>query len=385
MVNKKIKAEVYMSLFLLFETIIWFIIKLANIMNVEWWHILYTNMFTFIIYYCIFYNKQREKLIYPLLTMVVSLTTLGIISYLIPNFKELNIILKIWMFFLITLIIIPLYIYTNQSIKNKIDIKKIENSYKDVYKYEYYREIMNEYSPAVLSLIYNRKIKYSDALVATILDLKLKGYIDIEDKGIKVLNRETKNLLKNESLIYEKLEKNKNAKKVIYFKDVANIFSNTYFKKEWKSTIKMEAEEKKLCSSISVAFNILEKISIISFFALIIIPLLLFLILRKSDLDINNLVSYLIIVVIHSTLLCSTGILRKFNKINFFVRTQEGVDLQCKMSGLKNYIKDYSKLREKDLNDLILWEDYLIYTIIFDLKGNLDKEAEKLYKKLINI
>ena len=83
--------------------------------------------------------------------------------------------------------------------------------------------------------------------------------------------------------------------------------------------------------------------------------------------------------------MCSTGILRKFNQRNFFVRTKEGVELQCKMSGLKNYIKDYSKLNERDLNELVLWEDYLIYAVIFNLKGNLDKEAEKLYERLTNI
>ena len=382
--NKKLGAEIYMSLFLLFETIIWFIIKITNMVNVEWWHILYTNIFTFIIYCCIFYNK-REKLITPFITMVVTLTTLGIILFLIPNFKEINIVLKIWLFFLVTLIITPVCTYVNQSVKNNIEIKKIEDNYKDVHKYEYYREIINEYSPAVLSLVYNRKIKYSDTLVATILDLKLKNYIDIEDEGIKILKKETKNLLQNEKLIYEKLERKKNTKRITNFKDVANIFSNTYFKKEWKTKIKMEAEEKKLCSSRLVAFDVLEKIFIISFFTFLIIPLLL--IAGKLNFNITtniNIITYLIIVTVHCVLMCSTGALRKFNERNFFVRTKEGVDLQCKMSGLKNYIKDYSKLEERALNELVLWEDYLIYTIIFDLKGNLDKEVERLYERLIN-
>ena len=381
--NKKPKVEIYMSLFLLFETIIWLIIKIKNIMNVEWWHILYTNLFTFCIYCWIFYNK-REKIIAPLLTMVASLTTLGIFSFLIPHFEEINIILKIWLFFLIALIIIPVYIYINQSIKNIMEIKKIEDNYKDVDKYEYYREIINEYSPAVLSLIYNRKIKYSDTLVATILDLKLKNYISIEDNGIKILNDGSKDLSQNEKLIYEELAKKKNAKNITKFKDIANIFSNNNFKKEWKVKIKTEAEEKKLCFSRIIAFNILEKISMISFFAMIIIPLFLFLIKIEFSIP-TDVVVYLILVTIHSTLIFSTGFLREFNQRNFFVRTEEGVSLQCKMSGLKNYIKDYSKLEKRALNELVLWEDYLIYAIIFDLKGNLDKEVERLYEKLIKI
>ena len=96
-----------------------------------------------------------------------------------------------------------------------------------------------------------------------------------------------------------------------------------------------------------------------------------------------NLISCLIVIVIHLAIIFGTGLLRKFNKGYLFVRTKKGLELQSKMSGLKNYIKDYSELAEKDLNQLKLWDDYLIYAVIFNLKGNLDIEARKLYEKLI--
>lgn len=98
-----------------------------------------------------------------------------------------------------------------------------------------------------------------------------------------------------------------------------------------------------------------------------------------------NLIAILILIVIHFALIFMAIWSKKFNKRNLFVKTKEGVDLQCKMSGLKNYIKEYSKLEERELKELVLWEDYMIYAIIFDLKGNLDKEAKKLYEKLVNI
>lgn len=363
-------------------------IKITNIMNVEWWYILYTNIFTFIIFTCMFYYKinKRKKLMLPFLTMVISCTLLGIAFIVIPHYHEIHFILKCWLIFLVILILIPMGIYIIQSIKNKKEIQKIENQYKDnIQKYDYYRDIIQKYSPAILSLVYNRKIQYADTLVATILDLELKNYIQIEDKGIQVFEKDTKDIPQNEKYIYDRLKGNVGKSKLISFDETANIFSDYDLKREWKYVIKEEAEKEGLCSSKLIAFQIFEKICVFSFFALIIISVCIIMLGRKNfNIQTDaNLISCLIVIVIHLAIIFGTGLLRKFNKRYLFVRTKKGLELQSKMSGLKNYIKDYSELAEKDLNQLKLWDDYLIYAVIFNLKGNLDIEARKLYEKLI--
>lgn len=42
-----------------------------------------------------------------------------------------------------------------------------------------------------------------------------------------------------------------------------------------------------------------------------------------------------------------------------------------KAKGLKRYISDYSLLKEKGLNDLVIWEDYLILAIALDVNKNV--------------
>ncbi len=67
---------------------------------------------------------------------------------------------------------------------------------------------------------------------------------------------------------------------------------------------------------------------------------------------------------------------------NKFVKTQKGYDIYIKILGLKNYIKDYSMISERELEEMSIWEDYLIYAIIFNNISNLNKDALKFYNKL---
>jgi len=39
---------------------------------------------------------------------------------------------------------------------------------------------------------------------------------------------------------------------------------------------------------------------------------------------------------------------------------------------------DYSLLNEKSKNELIIWEEYLIYSVIFDLNDTIVQEMSKL-------
>lgn len=43
-----------------------------------------------------------------------------------------------------------------------------------------------------------------------------------------------------------------------------------------------------------------------------------------------------------------------------------GETINENLEGLKNYLRDFSSINEKDEKSLILWEDYLIYSVIFN-------------------
>ena len=54
------------------------------------------------------------------------------------------------------------------------------------------------------------------------------------------------------------------------------------------------------------------------------------------------------------------------SKKNSYIRTAKGEAINENLEGLKNYLKDFSLMNEKNEKSLILWEDYLIYAVIFN-------------------
>ena len=56
------------------------------------------------------------------------------------------------------------------------------------------------------------------------------------------------------------------------------------------------------------------------------------------------------------------------------VRTKKGEQVNEKLEGLKKYLEDFSSLENKSEEELILWEDYLIYSVIFNQNEKIIKE-----------
>ncbi len=74
--------------------------------------------------------------------------------------------------------------------------------------------------------------------------------------------------------------------------------------------------------------------------------------------------------------------IRYFNKN--YRRTIKGKNLLNKAYALKNYLKDYSLIKNRTEKELILWEYYLIYAIILDVNVKLpDKIIEKYVKDIV--
>ena len=65
-------------------------------------------------------------------------------------------------------------------------------------------------------------------------------------------------------------------------------------------------------------------------------------------------------------------------KSRSYKRTKEGEVLNRKIEGLKNYLKDFSLLTEKEQQELILWEEYLIYSVIFNINHKIINELSSL-------
>ena len=61
----------------------------------------------------------------------------------------------------------------------------------------------------------------------------------------------------------------------------------------------------------------------------------------------------------------------------FYKRTPKGKEINKKLEGLKLYLKDYSLLSEREYKEIELWEEYLIYSVMFGQNKNVIEEYEK--------
>ena len=63
-----------------------------------------------------------------------------------------------------------------------------------------------------------------------------------------------------------------------------------------------------------------------------------------------------------------------------YIRTEIARNLNNEIDGLKNFLKDFSVIEHRDKKEFIIWKEYLIYAILFDINNKAVSE----YKEIIN-
>lgn len=227
---------------------------------------------------------------------------------------------------------------------------------------DYYREILKEFSTAELSYIDNLKIEERRDIASTILKLKLKNKIDIVENQIIVLDSNTNQLKKTEKFILEHIKEGR---------------IKIYKSGQFETYFMAEAIEDGLISKNRGEGNKTKK----SYLKGIVITVILFMLAYLWGLNFDNLIELFgnetipTIGLVFSNLACMITIfilpiyLLAYNVIQstLYLRTKKGEELNKKIEGLKKYIRDYSSLYGKGRKDLIIWEEYLIYSVIFDI------------------
>ena len=268
--------------------------------------------------------------------------------------------------FIITVIYFGIKIAYKKYIKEKQDKKDYKNE-------SYYREIIPELSPAVLSYIYNFQLNEKD-IVGTLLGLQLKKKIDIKNK-IEIKDISEENLTENEKYIFQNLKNG----------TLKNINMTL-----WEQKVILDCKQKGLLEEKqNIKREIIKKITIS-----IIMYIVIFILFNKSPYIFNKYVanndSFIILFFIIMLILFFTMIIYPYktavyiktyyfmNKLNPYIRNKKAKEINEKLEGLKNYIKDYSMINERKKEEIDIWEDYLIYSVIFD-------ENIKIVKDVINM
>lgn len=262
----------------------------------------------------------------------------------------------------VSLLIHSLFVKIFQVYKEKKDIKKIEQRLSlNKIDYLYYRDILEGYSPAVLAFCYKKDIKLDDIIVSTLLDLERKNKIKIQNGKINTNTDINKIDISN----YEKIILSYyNKKKTISKKD---LYTKIMDETEKKGLIRLGNKKEVNSTYIMELF-----MAWIIIYILITIPLFV----GQSSLGIWLFAFYFL------TFLCIPIYKAIQSKIRFIIRTKKGIEISAKMQGLKRYIEEFSRIQDEGIENIELFEEYVIYAIIFDLRGNLNREVEELYMKL---
>lgn len=251
----------------------------------------------------------------------------------------------------------------------------------------YFRDIPSDLSPAAVGILVDRKINKNE-ISASILDLIRRKIIGIEKQD----NNSYDFILKEE---YESLSKVDQKLVILIFgnETTKRINSNkikkiTYNKFDsFKDAVINELEEKELMGNympqLSEVNGIMFEIGIILLFTpLFFISVLLFLgysvVRYRNNFYIWILKMLNIILVIISILMNNTvphisiyfsiiaiiiiSVMLKKLPVKLKIKcTDKGIEEYKKWHGLRNFLMDFSKIDEKEIPEVTLWEKYLVY------------------------
>ena len=284
---------------------------------------------------------------------------------------------------LIAINVILIIVYLKKTIKYKKYLKTL-NKYKPTTELEYYRDLPDENSTpgeAIKTMDINLNqftpTNFGKVFSATILDLALKGYIEIlQEKNeknkdvvkISILKESNGQLKSDEEYILDFVKNAANGKEYITLKElekyiqehpskVENLLKNTSTKINnqliSKQIIdKQQQDEYKKYKNKQFAYGF-TSIFLVGFtLILFAIPAIIFII---------------------NFILCGK-IAKRLN-----VLTQKGTDMQEQWKGLKKYMEDFSMLDKREVPELVIWEKYLVYATAFGIADKVIKQLKIVY------
>ena len=248
---------------------------------------------------------------------------------------------------------------------------------------KYYRDIPNEKAtPADAAFLYYFKNSTFSAHIpeiisATMLDLCMKKYLSFEVSNnkkdeIKVVltpNMDISLLPRDEIIIYQMLEKVSSNKEFTMkdFEKYCKKHSSSFIKQynSIEPNVKNEVEfqgnyDKKLIEQYN-NWTVKELGFIFLFIASI----------------------FLMLASIIPSIICSVYCFKI--SARYLTLTQKGTDEKEAWIGLKNYMEDFSMMKEKEVPELALWEKYLVYATAFGISDKVLKQLKVVYPQITDM
>lgn len=277
-------------------------------------------------------------------------------------------------------------------IKGKIQISK-ENKYiKNTNPYIYYRELPNNFGIGVTSLLIDSTIENYKDIVAIILDLCARKYLNLikqDDKYvIKILKDIDEELLSNEKYILTLLKNN----------DIKNINYQTWYNYCMQDGIDLGLyyhKEMQISNDSLLSPNKIVKSLKIHLLISVITGILIF-VLSLFWGNIKNafycglfcsILTFVILIVPFGLINIIAGFKNKTQEINYkniientLPKTKKGIEELQKLYSFKAFINDFGHFVDKQVDEVVLWDRYLSYAQVFGLTKEIIKTG---YRELI--
>ncbi len=280
--------------------------------------------------------------------------------------------------FILGLALIPVMIVLNIIMAIRMYFK-YDRELRPEMQLDYYRELPQDITPAVLSQLMSLTGAGTKDLMATLMDLVRKGYLKLEelpvgrqkDYRFSILNKDTASLKEHETdlihwLIYiigngesvtlKEIEK--------YAKDSFN--QSTFFHnyKHWLNTVKNEFSKFDYFNTSKPGLTAALKTVLWEIAGVILLMVAAFL----FRIPWYVLIPLLFVVIITGMGLIGYGVaIRK--------KTQVGINEYHKWSAFKRFLLHFSNMKDYEIPSIVVWEHYLVYAISLGI-------AEKVIAKL---
>ena len=226
----------------------------------------------------------------------------------------------------------------------------------------YVRDMEVKYSPAILSYLQNQKLENEKDIIASILDLCAKKYFDIRKVGEnrytleKGSNQNSNILPTDEKYLYDKIV----AKEKIDFY-------------EWKEIVIEEFNNFGFFKYKHMSLTVI-------FFILFMIIMLLFAIVYAIN-PRTELTQFFIIVfftlfeiaLLEPCLIIISKIIQNNEKYIAGIYTSAGAKEMKRWDQYKNFLKDYTLIKNRKIDSVIVLEKHIAYAIVLNVNKDYTK------------
>lgn len=271
------------------------------------------------------------------------------------------------------------------------------NTFITVEDFDYYRDKLDGLSPGAISLLSDLKLEPRKDIAASILKYKEMGILTEIDGKYQVEHLNESSLKESDRYLINKLVQGQ---------------QGIEYDKEWQRLVEQEAinegyiaRKGKLDKKGSASCCLSTLIPVI---LLIIVIVMTFSLNEKMEpfseiLDqapegillgeqleyLSNYPEYypvmaemFLYVIVFLLFLASplagiASLIGRVTNIKWFKRTSLGNEMTECIYGMKNFIHDYSNLSEADQEQVVLWDDYLIYAVVLEENQRIIEEIMK--------